>query len=937
MPQIEADVEHGKEPNKKSDPGHELGSTKLWAVYISEAEKYDKALVESWRNDMSGMLIFAGLFSGSLTAFLIESYRDLSPDPAESTVTLLKQIVGQLNGSANNPHYMIPETSIFTPPVSALLCNALWFISLTLSLTCALVATLVEQWARDFLHRADIRSAPVERARIFSYLYYGFKRFKMHSVVEVLPLLLHASLVLFFAGLVAFLAPVNTFIMILGAALLGVVLAVYMLFTILPLIHLDCPYRTPLSGTLWRAFHAVPYARSTPGISKSASRGADTGNMIVAISRRATEPSIERSARDRRALVWTVKCLADDSEFERFVESIPDVLWGPNGKRHTYDDHIKALVHSPEARLLSRISDMLRRCESGVLTSPSKNRRQIACYRAFWAISTLNDVKDAIPQMAALFEHPLIPSGSTASSEVQHYAISAIALTRWNAYCSVKVRLLRTINLLSQSQVGLSGGRASSLNFLLDFFRDMYQHSIFGSHPFHLRKLCSDSLREVDRHDPMNVAATRPLLKSFSRVFGVSIQTYLTSSFSNIFTETTKIGAAPYQFDRTREAINLEDAPLSSGALLVLEQKFNTIVSNHLDTLRTAPGFHLLDRILGILISFWPTRQSGHVSIPSGLIKYLDRRGSDGAVLHVVWQFRPDPLWSCITTALASAQLLAAGNNTLGSKVTLEESLIALGRLYSLPARIMPALPICESALEAVLHSTPSFISPSVIALVKANIVDALRTADRVSTANGDFLSSLSHPILPVDTAHKLPAVPTSGDSGGSSEDKVHDHLQTALYARITEARFEIVSELLEACNSPEVPYKIMKTLSIIKPTSPSVRIHPAHQLRFARSIDNIFRAGSGRQNSEVLEAVLHLDVFDIYAPAQGVQKLPSTSISAQPVPWMDNPKARQITKDFLVRYEETLISSRCPPAVVARVKAILGGMETLHPTGPSR
>jgi hypothetical protein len=27
-------------------------------VYVSEADKYDKALVESWKNDMEGMLIF---------------------------------------------------------------------------------------------------------------------------------------------------------------------------------------------------------------------------------------------------------------------------------------------------------------------------------------------------------------------------------------------------------------------------------------------------------------------------------------------------------------------------------------------------------------------------------------------------------------------------------------------------------------------------------------------------------------------------------------------------------------------------------------------------------------------------------------------------------------------------------------------------------------
>jgi hypothetical protein len=59
--------------------------SKLWTVYISEAEKYDKALVEGWKPDMEGLLIFvgssakwcnklmanqAGLFSASLTALL---------------------------------------------------------------------------------------------------------------------------------------------------------------------------------------------------------------------------------------------------------------------------------------------------------------------------------------------------------------------------------------------------------------------------------------------------------------------------------------------------------------------------------------------------------------------------------------------------------------------------------------------------------------------------------------------------------------------------------------------------------------------------------------------------------------------------------------------------------------------------------------------------
>ncbi|KAJ7171387.1 hypothetical protein C8R46DRAFT_828099, partial [Mycena filopes] len=55
-------------------------------------ERYDKALVESWKSDMEGMLIFAGLFSASLTAFLIESYKTLNPDQGDTAIRLLAQI-----------------------------------------------------------------------------------------------------------------------------------------------------------------------------------------------------------------------------------------------------------------------------------------------------------------------------------------------------------------------------------------------------------------------------------------------------------------------------------------------------------------------------------------------------------------------------------------------------------------------------------------------------------------------------------------------------------------------------------------------------------------------------------------------------------------------------------------------------------------------------
>ncbi|KAJ7915792.1 hypothetical protein B0H13DRAFT_2658634 [Mycena leptocephala] len=148
-----------------------------------EAEKYDKSLVESWKNDMEGMLIF-------VSPARVQQQIPHAEVPGwallrefDRTVKLLAHISQQLASGSNSTAFPISSPVAFTPSTTSLICNALWFMSLGLSLTCALIATLLEQWARESIHRADLRSAPLIRARIYSYLYYGMKKFNMHVVV----------------------------------------------------------------------------------------------------------------------------------------------------------------------------------------------------------------------------------------------------------------------------------------------------------------------------------------------------------------------------------------------------------------------------------------------------------------------------------------------------------------------------------------------------------------------------------------------------------------------------------------------------------------------------------------------------------------------------------------------------------------------------------
>ncbi|KAI0290973.1 hypothetical protein BC826DRAFT_864741, partial [Russula brevipes] len=116
-----------------------------WKLYGRESENHDKALVDGWKGNTDSMLIFTGLFSAIVAAFLIETYKSLLPDNSSQTVSLLAQLVAQSNGTA----VALPQTPGGINP-SAIRVNILMFLSLFFSMTSALVSTLIQQWAREY-------------------------------------------------------------------------------------------------------------------------------------------------------------------------------------------------------------------------------------------------------------------------------------------------------------------------------------------------------------------------------------------------------------------------------------------------------------------------------------------------------------------------------------------------------------------------------------------------------------------------------------------------------------------------------------------------------------------------------------------------------------------------------------------------------------------
>src|SRR6266478_3131559 len=278
----------------------------------------------------------AGLFSASLTSFVVDSKGSLKVNPTDKMVyyleqhsTILSQISQQLASIA--PQVSIPSTPPppfppFNPEASDIRINALWFMALTFSLSAALLAILVQQWVRDYMHVFPRYSDPLKCARVRQYLYEGSDGWSMPRLAEAVPGLLHVSLFLFFAGLAVDTLNINTTIGLSTTILIGICGMLYMFTTIAPVIYPQSPYQNSFSAVIWYAMQKARCRifKDLDGKSKIVSANLAQGQMQLSM-----EETEERKARDVRALRWLLDNVTEGGEIESFTMSIPGSF---NGK-----------------------------------------------------------------------------------------------------------------------------------------------------------------------------------------------------------------------------------------------------------------------------------------------------------------------------------------------------------------------------------------------------------------------------------------------------------------------------------------------------------------------------------------------------------------------------------------------------------------------------
>lgn len=338
--------------------------------------------------------------------FFIEGYKRLSPDPGDRNAFYLRQISQQLASFAhsdpsNNTFVPLQDFSPHPPAITIVWVNALWVLSLVFSIMSGLFATLNQQWARRYLQLPHIPRSASEQARVRSFLFFGANKYGIISAMELTPMLLHFSILLFFAGLIVFFIVVYKTIAIVLSISVGAFAVVYLVWTILPCIDYRCPYRTPMSSVLWytwqtslssvtlflrwllRLLHCclVPYnfgdvtsfrqrilTRCFQTIDSSAKKHQQS--LMNGFRRSIVQGALDAPVLvDLKALAWLFgrPGLAENSKIQEFVANIPgdkivQLMSGPiESGRIIFRDHLLSLLRSCTPDTVWLDEDMRRR------------------------------------------------------------------------------------------------------------------------------------------------------------------------------------------------------------------------------------------------------------------------------------------------------------------------------------------------------------------------------------------------------------------------------------------------------------------------------------------------------------------------------------------------------------------------------------------------
>ncbi|KZV80673.1 hypothetical protein EXIGLDRAFT_780661 [Exidia glandulosa HHB12029] len=438
-----ADTDFRKEFPPDPIIGSELEeAARVWKVYRKEAKAFDDVLLDGWSTTLDILLIFAGLFSAVATAFVIESYQSLQPDNTAYAATALYILVAASNHSTGMTLPSPPDLA-YKSPLSRWI-NGLWFTSILLSLAVALLSILAKQWITEYRARNNASAkSPKDWVLRREVYFQALNTWHVAEVVAFLPVLLHLSLFLFFAGVVAFLWTLDKAIGIWIIALGGSLGVFYLACTLIPLWVPQCPTSTPLSMQMRTSALALGLTGLTVILAAPQTIKQTISSVLWKIQRRS--PQWEISLVPSRTTVFRNAC-------KRVISYIADRVAGLFGRIHTsntadtFVGTLLAPAYEPSPTgdnpsIFQRLKKTVERLEgirddkSGIRHHLEQNCHKLEADALHWLIVEVSD------------------------SDAVAVGLQALGAFRWN---SAAVDILRTRDRLVDFPDGIAFTRSSS-------------------------------------------------------------------------------------------------------------------------------------------------------------------------------------------------------------------------------------------------------------------------------------------------------------------------------------------------------------------------------------------------------------------------------------------------------------------------------------------
>jgi len=208
--------------------------------------------------------------------------------------------------------------------------------------------------------------------------------------VEALPILLHVSLSLFFAGLVLFLRHVNFRIFELVLSWIGACAALYWCITLMPIFRHDSPYFTLLTPLVWLIFTSASYAMFRV-LRTLTSFHHNTHRRFLFLEKKfrrsllqGAQKTFEETALnlspgiDVRTFMWTLDSVEENHEMERFFSGLPNFR-----SSEKIDNPLSGLSRKQNWEVYGKFVEFLDRTFLSDWVSESvKNWRAIICMKA---------------------------------------------------------------------------------------------------------------------------------------------------------------------------------------------------------------------------------------------------------------------------------------------------------------------------------------------------------------------------------------------------------------------------------------------------------------------------------------------------------------------------------------------------------------------------